>query len=138
MFSSVNVDRIIGSVRVVVCKLNGSNAYTLYYMRGCWFVHACIYAMMVPPNEEEDPKVLRKRAKLTVRSVSLALGVTENTVTRWEAGIYAPTLSLKQVMILMKLYDCSIEQLDRAFSKAQKERARKMAEKESSSAQLVG
>lgn len=93
--------------------------------------------MMVPSNEEEDPKVLRKRAKLTVRSVSLALGVTETTVTRWEAGIYAPTLSLKQVMILMKLYDCSIDQLDGAFTKARRERAKKMAEKEASSAQLV-
>jgi DNA-binding XRE family transcriptional regulator len=81
--------------------------------------------MIVSPNEEEDPKVLRKRAKLTVRSVALALGVTETTVTRWEAGIYAPTLSLKQVIILMKLYDCSIEQLDWAFSKAQRERQRK-------------
>lgn len=119
-------------------KLNGSNACTFSYILTRTNVCVCIYAMMVPPNEEEDPKVLRKRAKLTVRSVSLALGVTETTVTRWEAGIYAPTLSLKQVMILMKLYDCSIEQLDRAFSKAQRERANKIAAKESSSAQLVG
>jgi DNA-binding XRE family transcriptional regulator len=121
-----------------VVKLNGSNLYTLSYIRKRKYVCVCIYAMMVPSNEEEDPKVLRKKAKLTVRSVSLALGVTETTVTRWEAGIYAPTLSLKQGMILMKLYDCSIEQLDRAFSKAQKERASKIADKESSAAQLVG
>ncbi len=120
-----------------VVKLNDSFAFNLYYMRGRTNMRACIYAMIVPPNEEEDPRVLRKRAKLTVRSVALELGVTENTVTRWEAGIYAPTLSLKQVMILMKLYSCSIEQLDKAFSKAQKDRERKMAERESSSAQLV-
>jgi DNA-binding XRE family transcriptional regulator len=122
----------------LVGKLNGSNTCKLSYMRERTNFRACIYAMIVPPNEEEDPRVLRKRAKLTVRSVALELGVTENTVTRWEAGIYAPTLSLKQVMILMKLYDCSIEQLDRAFSKAQRERANKMAQKESSAAQLVG
>jgi transcriptional regulator with XRE-family HTH domain len=93
--------------------------------------------MMISPNEDEDPKVLRKRAGLTVRSVASSLGVTETTVTRWEAGIYPPTLSLKQVMILMKLYDCSIEQLDKAFSKAQREREKKIIEKESSSGQLV-
>jgi DNA-binding XRE family transcriptional regulator len=120
-----------------VSKLNGSNAYNLFRIRIRTYGCVCIHAMIVPPNEEEDPKVLRKKAKLTVRSVSLALGVTETTVTRWEAGIYAPTLSLKQVIILMKLYDCSIEQLDRAFSKAQRERERKMAEKESRATQLV-
>ena len=93
--------------------------------------------MMISPNEEEDPKVLRKKAGLTVRAVAIALDVDQNTVTKWEAGISSPTLSLKQVSKLMKLYDCSIDQLDGAFTKARRERAKKMAEKEASSAQLV-
>jgi putative transcriptional regulator len=94
--------------------------------------------MMISPNEEEDPKVLRKKAGLTVRAVSIALDVDQTTVTRWEAGISSPTLSLKQVSTLMKLYGCSIDQLDQAFTKARRERAKKMAEKEASAAQLVG
>jgi transcriptional regulator with XRE-family HTH domain len=92
--------------------------------------------MIVSPNEEEDPKVLRKKAGLTVRAVAIALGVDQNTVTKWEAGISSPTLSLKQTSKLMKLYGCTIDQLDQAFTKARRERAVKMAEKESSAAAL--
>jgi transcriptional regulator with XRE-family HTH domain len=78
--------------------------------------------MIVSPNDEEDPKVLRKRAGLTVRAVAQALDVTITTVTRWESGSSTPTLSLKQTSTLMKLYGCSIDQLDRAFTKARRER----------------
>ena len=93
--------------------------------------------MMISPNEEEDPKVLRKKAGLTVRAVAIALDVDQNTVTKWEAGISPPTLSLEQVSKLMKLYGCTIDQLDQAFKKARRERAKKMAEKESSAAELA-
>jgi transcriptional regulator with XRE-family HTH domain len=78
--------------------------------------------MIVSPNDEEDPKVLRKRAGLTVRAVAQALDVTITTVTRWESGSSTPTLSLKQTITLINLYGCSLEQLDRAFTKARRER----------------
>jgi transcriptional regulator with XRE-family HTH domain len=81
--------------------------------------------MIVPPNDEEDPKVLRKRAGLTVKAVAEALDVTITTVTRWESGTSTPTLSLKQTSTLMKLYGCSVDQLDKAFTKARRERESK-------------
>jgi transcriptional regulator with XRE-family HTH domain len=78
--------------------------------------------MIVSPNDEEDPKVLRKKAGLTVRAVAQALDVTITTVTRWESGSSTPTLSLKQTITLINLYGCSLDQLDRAFTKARRER----------------
>jgi transcriptional regulator with XRE-family HTH domain len=78
--------------------------------------------MIVSPNEEEHPKMLRKKAGLTIRAVSIALDVADSTITRWESGSTTPTLTLKQVSKLMKLYDCSVDQLDRSFTKARRER----------------
>jgi transcriptional regulator with XRE-family HTH domain len=78
--------------------------------------------MIVSSNEEEHPKMLRKKAGLTIRAVSIALDVADSTITRWESGSTTPTLTLKQVSTLMKLYDCSVDQLDRAFTKARRER----------------
>jgi transcriptional regulator with XRE-family HTH domain len=78
--------------------------------------------MIVSPNDEEDPKVLRKKAGLTVRAVAQALDVTITTVTRWESGSSTPTLSLRQTITLINLYGCSLDQLDRSFTKARRER----------------
>jgi transcriptional regulator with XRE-family HTH domain len=81
--------------------------------------------MIVSSNEEEHPKMLRKKAGLTIRAVSIALDVADSTITRWESGSTTPTLTLKQVSVLMKLYGCSVDQLDKAFTKARRERESK-------------
>lgn len=50
----------------------------------------------------------RVNAKLTQKDVAKALGVTQNTVYRWETGI--TPIKAKYLFDLAKLYDMSIEQ----------------------------
>jgi transcriptional regulator with XRE-family HTH domain len=93
--------------------------------------------MIISSNEEEHPKMLRKKAGLTIRAVSIALDVADSTITRWESGSTTPTLTLKQVSVLMKLYGCSVDQLDRAFTKARRERELKVKPSEETEFSLV-
>lgn len=59
---------------------------------------------------------LRKQLNLTQREVATAVGVTDQTVSNWEQGIYRPKLSPTQTLALCKVLKCSLEDLAVATS----------------------
>jgi transcriptional regulator with XRE-family HTH domain len=65
-------------------------------------------------SEENDqltlPK-LRKRAGLTQRHLADALGITIKTVSAWERGVVEPRLTFAEAQRLMKVLQCSFEEL---------------------------
>jgi DNA-binding XRE family transcriptional regulator len=54
---------------------------------------------------------LRKRLNLTQRQVAQAVGVTDQTVSNWEQGIYTPRLTPSQTLALCQTLQCSLEEL---------------------------
>lgn len=57
----------------------------------------------------EDLRTLRKQAKKTAAEVATVLGVVERAYYRYEKG--TRRISLEQVLLLAKLYDCSAEEI---------------------------
>jgi transcriptional regulator with XRE-family HTH domain len=58
---------------------------------------------------------LRERANLTQRDVSVALDVRTSTISDWERGIFEPRLSFGKTRILLRLYNCTFDELADAF-----------------------
>lgn len=54
---------------------------------------------------------LRKQLNLTQREVATAIGVTDQTVSNWEQGVYQPKLSPAQTLALCRVLRCSLEEL---------------------------
>lgn len=54
---------------------------------------------------------LRKRLHLTQRQVANACGVTDQTVSNWEVGLYQIHLSPEQYLKLCDVLQCSLEEL---------------------------
>lgn len=54
---------------------------------------------------------LRKRLNLTQRQVAQAVGVTDQTVSNWEQGVYKPRLTPAQTLALCQILRCSLEEL---------------------------
>jgi len=63
----------------------------------------------------KNMKQLREGKNLKVIDVAYNLGINESTVRNWEHGRSIPKLTFDQVEILMKLYECSIEDLKLAY-----------------------
>lgn len=61
-------------------------------------------------------KQLREKAGLRIMDVAVALGVTESSVRNWEHGRSVPRL--EQARMLLKLYDCSFDELCDAVAAA--------------------
>ena len=59
---------------------------------------------------------LRKRAGLTQREVAIALGITDQTVSNWENKARNPMLTPGQWLSLMRIYDCTPEELAGSIS----------------------
>jgi len=59
---------------------------------------------------------LRKRLNLTQRQVAHAIGVTDQTVSNWEQGVYSPRLTPAQTLALCRVLGCSLEELVAATS----------------------
>jgi transcriptional regulator with XRE-family HTH domain len=75
-----------------------------------------VYAIMKDNQPSSLAMELRKQAGLTQRQVAETLGVTVTTVARWESGARPPLIYLDQVKALLDLYQCSIDDLVRAFA----------------------
>ena len=58
---------------------------------------------------------LRERAGLTQRQVSVKLDKRQATISDWERGVRSPRLTLREVMDLLSLYNCTLEELVEAF-----------------------
>lgn len=54
---------------------------------------------------------LRKRLKLTQKQVADAVGVTDQTVSNWEAGRFEPRLTISQIQALCRVLQCSLDEL---------------------------
>jgi transcriptional regulator with XRE-family HTH domain len=63
----------------------------------------------------EDFVSLRESLGLTQRQIADAVGVTDQTVSNWERGVYEPRLSLRQVVLLCGVTGQSLEQLADLF-----------------------
>ncbi|NEP02551.1 MAG: helix-turn-helix transcriptional regulator [Symploca sp. SIO2E9] len=54
---------------------------------------------------------LRKRLGLTQRKVAEAVGVTDQSVSNWEAGRFEPRLTISQMQALCRILQCSLDEL---------------------------
>ncbi len=55
---------------------------------------------------------LRKQRNLSQRDIAQALGITDQTVSNWEQGRSEPRLTIRQVVLLCRILDCSLTDLD--------------------------
>jgi DNA-binding XRE family transcriptional regulator len=62
---------------------------------------------------------LRKRLGLTQKQVADAVGVTDQTVSNWEAGRFEPRLTISQMQALCRVLQCSLDELP-SFTDAEK------------------
>ena len=68
------------------------------------------------------PMELRERAGLTQRQVSVVLDKRQATISDWERGVRSPRLTLREVMDLLSLYKCTLEELVEAFEVVERRR----------------
>jgi DNA-binding XRE family transcriptional regulator len=54
----------------------------------------------------------RKQRSLSQRDIAQALGITDQTVSNWEKGRSEPRLTIRQVVLLCRILDCSVTDLD--------------------------
>lgn len=62
-------------------------------------------------NYSEVITKLRNKSGLTQKQVADSLGLTVQTISNWETGLRVPRLTPKQVLILCKTLQCSLEDL---------------------------
>ena len=55
---------------------------------------------------------LRKQRNLSQRDIAQALGITDQTVSNWEQGRSEPRLTIRQVVLLCRILECSLTDLD--------------------------
>ena len=65
-------------------------------------------------------KKLRQKAGLKAEEVAVRLGIGVSTIRNWEQGRTIPKLRLDQFTDLCRLYQCSIEELNRAAKESTK------------------
>lgn len=54
----------------------------------------------------------RKQRGLSQRDIAYALGITDQTVSNWEQGRCEPRLTIRQVVSLCRILECSLTDLD--------------------------
>ncbi len=70
-------------------------------------------------NSSRELMRLRKRLRLTQKQVADAVGVTDQTVSNWEAGRFEPRLTISQIQALCRVLQCSLDELP-SFTDAEK------------------
>jgi DNA-binding transcriptional regulator YiaG len=65
-----------------------------------------------------DMKQLRERLKLRTVDVASRIGVGESSVRNWEKGRTIPKLRIDQIGELLRLYQCSFEELEEAVKES--------------------
>jgi transcriptional regulator with XRE-family HTH domain len=55
---------------------------------------------------------LRKQHHLSQRDIAQALGITDQTVSNWEQGRSEPRLTIRQVILLCRILNCSLTDFD--------------------------
>jgi DNA-binding XRE family transcriptional regulator len=62
-------------------------------------------------NSSRELMRLRKRLGLTQKQVADAVGVTDQSVSNWEAGRFEPRLTISQTQALCRVLQCSLDEL---------------------------
>lgn len=62
---------------------------------------------------------LRERVELTQEQVAQSLQIDRRSVGNWESGRHQPRLFIWQVRTLLKLYACTLEELEQAIEATQ-------------------
>jgi transcriptional regulator with XRE-family HTH domain len=70
-------------------------------------------------NSGRELMRLRKRQGLTQKQVADAVGVTDQSVSNWEAGRFEPRLTISQMQALCRVLQCSLDELP-SFTDAEK------------------
>ncbi|WP_248277856.1 helix-turn-helix transcriptional regulator [Brasilonema sp. UFV-L1] len=63
-------------------------------------------------------KQLRQRADLKAEQVAAHIGVAHSSVRNWEQGRTIPKLRIDQVGDLLRLYQCTFEELEQAVKES--------------------
>lgn len=63
-------------------------------------------------------KQLRERVKLRTVDVASRIGVGESSVRNWEKGRTIPKLRIDQTGELLRLYQCTFEELEEAVKES--------------------
>ncbi|BCL40063.1 helix-turn-helix transcriptional regulator [Nostoc sp. MS1] len=67
-----------------------------------------------------DLKELREKAGLSAERVAVELSKSVSTIRFWEAGTYIPNLSPSETLQLIRLYQCTLEELAESFIETQR------------------
>ncbi len=62
-------------------------------------------------NWSEKIHTLRVRRSLTQKQVADAIGVSDQTISNWETGVYKPRLTFKQTKALCEVLQCTLDDL---------------------------
>lgn len=74
-----------------------------------------------------DMRLLRVRAKLTLKQVAEHIGTTQQSMSDWELGMTDLKLRIEQVEKLVELYDVTITELAEAWRQTERQPNRKDA-----------
>ncbi len=61
-----------------------------------------------------DMRQLREKAQISPEEAAFKLGVAYSTVRNWESGRTEPSLGVTKISELLRLYNCSFEELEEA------------------------
>lgn len=61
-----------------------------------------------------DMKELREKVNLSAEEAAFRLGVAHSTIRNWESGKTEPSVGVTKISQLLKLYNCSFEELEQA------------------------
>ena len=67
-----------------------------------------------------DMKKLRQKAGIRAEEVAVSLEIALSTIRNWEQGRTIPRLRADQFFKLLRLYNCTAEELERAFKETNK------------------
>lgn len=65
-----------------------------------------------------DMKELRQKAGLRAEEVAAHIGVAHSSIRNWEQGRTIPKLRVDQIGSLLKLYNCSFDDLEKAVNQS--------------------
>jgi putative transcriptional regulator len=65
-----------------------------------------------------DMRELREKAELSTVEVAFKLKVAESTVRNWDSGRTLPTFAINQVPEVLKLYNCTLEEIATAANES--------------------
>nr|WP_290224201.1 helix-turn-helix transcriptional regulator [Trichocoleus desertorum] len=67
---------------------------------------------------EMNMRELRERAGLSAEEAAFRLGVAHSTIRNWESGKTEPSLGVTKISELLKLYQCTFQDLEQAVKES--------------------